>query len=60
MHLKFAVTAFVAMEEHVIRCSYLVKLCLLVTARFILLELFVREVGCNYFFFPQKTPIHNT
>lgn len=49
MNLKFAETVFATTEEHVIGFSCLVEFCLPVTARFILLELFVRKVGVDMF-----------
>lgn len=49
MNLKFVVMVFVTTEEHVISCNCLVELCLPVTVRFILLELFVRKVSSEFF-----------
>lgn len=52
MNLAFAMTPSAAMEEHVISRSCLLELSLPVTARFILVELFVRKVSlkCIYLF----------
>lgn len=58
MNLKFAETVFAATEERVTSFSCPAELCLPVTARFILLELFVRKVGLEIFLFLADTVSH--